>query len=69
MESAVEHLIGQGILGVFLVLVIWYFRKKEIEYKDEIKHLNSELRETERESITVMKDLNNTLEKLIDKLS
>lgn len=69
MDGAVEYIIGQGILGAFLVLVIWYFRKKEIEYKEEIKLLNSELRETERESITVMKDLNNTLEKLIEKLS
>lgn len=69
METAIEHLVGQGILGVFLVLVIWYFRKKENEYKEEIQKLNAELRETERESITVIKDLNVTLEKLIEKLS
>jgi len=68
METAFETLIGQGILGTFLILVIVYFRKKENDYKTEIKELNSELRASEKEAITVMKDLNTTLERLIDKL-
>lgn len=37
METALEQLIGQGVLGIFLVLVIVYFRH-------EIKHLREEMK-------------------------
>ena len=37
MEIALEQLVGQGILGTFLVLVIWYFLKREKELKAEMK--------------------------------
>ena len=87
METAFEVLIGQGVLGVFLVLVIIYFLKtvkdlkadaKEkaktyaevFEKKDQkIESLNQELRQSERESITVMGSMNQTLKELIAKLN
>lgn len=87
METVYEVLIGQGILGVFLVLVIVYHLKTVKDLKIErtkkaekyaeifekkdnkIESLNDELRQSERESITVIKELNQTLKELIAKLS
>lgn len=44
MELALESLLGQGILGVFLVIVIIYFRS-ELKKRDEmIKELQGEIK-------------------------
>ena len=37
METALETLIGQGVLGTFLVLVIVHFRKEVKDLKAEMK--------------------------------
>lgn len=73
MELAFETLIGQGVLGVFLVLVIVYFRKKENDYKDiiakkdeKIELLNEERRQDAIETIGFVKDLQAQIKELID---
>lgn len=38
METALEALLGQGVLGIFLVIVIFYFRH-------EVKILRAEMKE------------------------
>ena len=40
MEAAYEQLLGQGILGVFLVLVIVYHLKTVKDLKQEMKEAN-----------------------------
>ena len=37
MDTIIEQLVGQGVLGIFLIIVIWYF-------KYEIKHLRKEFK-------------------------
>lgn len=61
----ISHLITVApVVGVLIYFII-YFRAKEKEYKEEIKELNAELRESGKAVIIATKDLNNTLEKLI----
>ncbi len=75
MELAFETLIGQGVLGVFLVLVIVYFRKKENDYKeiikekdDKIEKCNEQARLDAIETIGFVKDLQATIKELIIEL-
>lgn len=73
MELAFETLIGQGVLGVFLVLVIVYFRKKENDYKEIIKEKDEKIekcaeqgRQDAIETIGFVKDLQNDIKELIN---
>jgi len=68
MEQALEILLGQGVLGVFLVLVIIYFRAEIKEYKNTIKELNSELRSSEKDVISFTKDLKQGLKDLFNEV-
>lgn len=60
-----SHLITVApVVGVLFWVVLHF--KSEIKKKDaRIDDLNDELRTSEKEAITVIKDLNQTLEKLI----
>lgn len=64
----ISNLITVAPVVSVLLWVILYFRAKEKEYKTEIKDLNSELRESGKENIIVMKDLNTTLKDLITEI-
>lgn len=75
METAFETLIGQGVLGTFLVLVIIHFRKEVKELKEniltlqeEIKRLNEVGKNDAVEVIGFVKDLQNTLKELIQEI-
>lgn len=71
----VAKLIEHGPVVTVLIWVIIYFKGKEKEHKADIEkkdakieELNIEIRESGKESISVVKDINVTLEKLIEKL-
>lgn len=62
------------VVGV-LVYFIWYFQKVIKGYREDLKDkeeiiqkLNDELKEGRGEIVALGKDLNNTLEKLIERL-
>lgn len=40
METAVEYLIGQGVLGVVLAMVVWYHLKTVKKLEDSAKTRN-----------------------------
>jgi len=75
METAFETLIGQGVLGVFLVLVIVHFRKEVKDLKEQIQTLQEEIKRLNEvgkndavEVIGFVKDLQNTLKDLIQEI-
>ena len=72
MDIALETLLGQGVLGAFLVLVILHFRKEIKDYKleikekeVEIKRLNEEGRTDAVQTISFMKDFKTELSNLV----
>lgn len=63
-----SHLITVAPVVGVLIYFIYYFRA-ELKRKDKRNDaLNDELRSTEKESLIVMKDLNQTLKELIIKI-
>jgi len=61
MEIAYEQILGQGILGVFLVLVIIYFLKL-------VKDLKAEMKEKSLAHAISMKEKDLKIEELNDKI-
>lgn len=59
MEAALESLLGQGVLGVFLVLVIIYFRH-------EVKILREEMKEKSEAHAVSMKLKDDKIQALND---
>lgn len=72
MEQAFEILLGQGVLGVFLVLVIIYFRS-ELNKRDEaikelqleIKSLNEKLHSFGIDAVMNSKEIATNLKELV----
>ena len=56
------------VIGV-LVVGIFYFFKKEKEYKQEISDLQAELRNCEKENLTVLMKVLAFFEKIEDKIN
>lgn len=56
-----------------VIAVLWlavrYFLKKEKSYQNQIEELHKELRANERETLTLMNRLTNTLDKVIQDTS
>jgi Flp pilus assembly protein protease CpaA len=72
MENAIQVLLGQGVLGAFLVLVIIYFKSKEkkhdeiVEAKEqEIKELNEKLHGFGIDAVTAVKEIASNLKELV----
>ena len=65
MEIAFEQLLGQGVLGIFLIIVIVYFRSKEKKHEEIVKEKDAIILKALTDSISYTKDVNNTLEKLV----
>ena len=72
MEIALEILLGQGVLGVFLVLVIVYFKSKEKKHDEmikekelEIKELNEKLHGFGIDAVTAVKEIASNLKELV----
>jgi len=72
MEQAFEILLGQGVLGAFLIIVILYFRAKEkkhdeiLEKKEqEIKELNEKLHGFGIDAVTAVKEIASNLKELV----
>jgi Flp pilus assembly protein protease CpaA len=72
MEQAFEILLGQGVLGAFLIIVIVYFRSKEkktdevIKAKEqEIKELNEKLHGFGIDAVTAVKEIATNLKELV----
>jgi Flp pilus assembly protein protease CpaA len=72
MEQAFEILLGQGVLGVFLVIVILYFRSEQAkkdetikEKESEIKELNEKLHGFGIDAVTAVKEIANNLKELV----
>jgi uncharacterized membrane protein YciS (DUF1049 family) len=64
----VSHLFTVSpVLGV-LVWVVMYFRKRLAEKEDELKELHTERRDLIKDYVTIMTAVENTLEKLADKI-
>lgn len=59
------ELLTLGPVVSLLVWIIYVLRKELKAEREKNAELNKELRESDREVITVMKDTNTTLEKLI----
>ena len=64
----VGNLINVAPVVAVLVYFIIYFKKKEKESADKIESLTNELRTSEKEAITVIKDLTVTLKDLINEI-
>lgn len=61
----ISHLITVAPVVAVLIYFIMYFRG-ELKRKDKrIDSLNQELRTSEKESLVIMKDLNQTLKELV----
>jgi|32_taG_2_1085360.scaffolds.fasta_scaffold02732_8 Flp pilus assembly protein protease CpaA len=72
MEQAFEILLGQGVLGAFLIIVIVYFRSKEKKHDEivaakeqEIKELNEKLHGFGIDAVTAVKEIANNLKELV----
>ena len=72
MEMAFEILLGQGVLGVFLVIVIVYFKGREKKYEEniaakdaEIKELNEKLHGFGIDAVTSLKEISTNLKELV----
>ena len=72
MEQAFEILLGQGVLGAFLIIVIVYFRSKEKktdevikEKEQEIKELNEKLHGFGIDAVTAVKEIATNLKELV----
>jgi uncharacterized membrane protein YciS (DUF1049 family) len=64
----VSHLFTVSpVLGV-LVWVVMYFRKRLAEKEDELKELHTERRDLIKDYVTIMTAVENTLEKLAEKI-
>jgi len=63
--SIISHLITVAPVVAVLIWVVIFFRTEIKELKEERKELTAELRASEKEAITVTKDLNQTLKDLI----
>lgn len=69
MESEIiTKLIEHGPIVMVLAWVIWRDSKKIQAMETEIRELNAYIRDSEKESISYIKDLNKTLENLTDKI-
>ena len=44
MEQAFEILLGQGVLGAFLIIVILYFKSKEKKFDEQLKEKDEEIK-------------------------
>ena len=72
MEQAFEILLGQGVIGAFLVIVILYFRSKEKKHEEvvkekeaEIKELNEKLHGFGIDAVTAVKDISANLKQIV----
>lgn len=72
MEQAFEILLGQGVIGAFLVIVIIYFKSKEKKHDEqiaakelEIKELNNKLHGFGIDAVTAVNTIAANLEKLV----
>jgi len=72
MELAFEKLAEHGIMGLFLILVIWYFTrenkdlKRKLEEKEEkIQSLNDKIHEMGIEAVSAVKEFTQTLKDLL----
>ena len=65
----VGHLITVAPVVAVLVWVVIHFRIQLKTKEERIDTLNDELRQSEKEAIVVMKDLNQTLKELIAGIS
>jgi len=61
----VSQLVTVAPVVAVLLWVVIYFRGELKEKNEEIRELNAELRASEKEAISMTKDLNNTLQLLI----
>ena len=52
----ISNLISVAPVVAVLLWVVLYFRAKEKEYKEELKELNTHLRESQIENVGLMKD-------------
>lgn len=69
MESEIiTKLIEHGPIVMVLAWVIWRDSKKIQAMETEIRELNAYIRDSEKESISYIKDLNKKLENLTDKI-
>lgn len=64
MEKAFEVLIGQGVLGAFLILVIWYFTKEITSLKEEMKAKSMAHAEQVKEKDEKIEDLNQKIHEM-----
>jgi Flp pilus assembly protein protease CpaA len=72
MEQAFEILLGQGVLGAFLIIVILYFKSKEKKFDEQLKEKDEEIKELNEklhgfgiDAVTAVKEIATNLKELI----
>jgi predicted Rossmann-fold nucleotide-binding protein len=69
MESEIiSKLIEHGPVVIILVWVIWRDSKKIVELEKENKELNGYIRESEKEAITFIGNMKNSIDELSKKI-
>lgn len=66
-EEILMSLIKMGPVVGLLVAAVWYFLAREKKLEEEVYNLNKELRENEKENVTLLYKVLAWMEKLNDK--
>lgn len=66
-EEILMSLIKMGPVVALLVAAVWYFLAREKKLEEEVDNLNKELRENEKQNVTLLYKVLAWMEKLNDK--
>jgi hypothetical protein len=66
MNSLIGTLAEQGALISLFIIICWYLVKQISKREKEVIDLNDYIRESEKENLQVLNDVNNTLDKVLE---
>jgi hypothetical protein len=66
LSSMIGTLAEQGALITLFVLICWYLVRQIGKREKEVTDLNDYIRESEKENLQVLNDVNNTLDKVLE---
>lgn len=67
MEELLTELAKMGPVIAVLISAIYYFLGREKKYEEKIEELNKEIREIDKENVSLLIRISATLEKLTNK--
>jgi hypothetical protein len=65
-EKLLQNLAEQGPVVTIAILVCLYFYKQVGKKEKEIETLNGYIRESDKENLQILNDVNNTLDKVLE---